>query len=59
MSSGVPYQYKLNNKKRYIADRDRLSSDEEEAEDLRDLEKIEEIPRETYEMKTCIPRVGT
>jgi hypothetical protein len=28
--SGVPYQYKMNNKKRAIADREGLASDEEE-----------------------------
>jgi hypothetical protein len=32
--SGVPYQYKMNNKKRAIADREGLESDEEEVEDL-------------------------
>jgi hypothetical protein len=34
MRSGVPYQYKMNNKKRAIADREGLESDEEEVEDL-------------------------
>jgi hypothetical protein len=29
-----PYQYKMNNKKRDIADREGLESDEEEVEDL-------------------------
>jgi hypothetical protein len=32
--SGVPYQYKMNNKKRAIADREGLTSNEEEVEDL-------------------------
>jgi hypothetical protein len=32
--SGRPYQYKMNNKKRAIADREGLESDEEEVEDL-------------------------
>jgi len=32
--SGVPCQYKMNNKKRSIADREGLASDEEEVEDL-------------------------
>jgi hypothetical protein len=41
--SGAPYQYKMNNKKRAIATREGLASDEEEVEDLRDVEKIEEI----------------
>jgi hypothetical protein len=34
MCSGVPYQYKMNNKKRSIVDREGLTSDEEEVEDL-------------------------
>jgi hypothetical protein len=34
MHNGVPYQYKMNNKKRSIADREGLASDEEEVEDL-------------------------
>jgi hypothetical protein len=41
--SGVPYQYKMNNKKRAIVAREGLESDEEEVEDLRVVEKIEEI----------------
>jgi hypothetical protein len=32
--SGVPYQYKMNNKKRSITNREGLESDEEEVEDL-------------------------
>jgi hypothetical protein len=32
--SGVPYQYKVNTKKRGVAARERLESDEEEVEDL-------------------------
>jgi hypothetical protein len=32
--SKIPYQYKMNNKKRAIADREGLESDEEEVEDL-------------------------
>ena len=57
--SGVPYQYKMNNKKRSIDDREGLESDEEEVEDLRAVEKIEEILRTTYERKIGGPRVGT
>jgi hypothetical protein len=38
--SGRPYQYKMNNKKRAIADREGLASDEEEVEDLRAVEYI-------------------
>jgi hypothetical protein len=33
--SGAPYQYKINTKKRDIAEREGLASDEEEVEDLR------------------------
>jgi hypothetical protein len=54
--SGVPYQYKLKTKKRVIAMREGLASDEEEVEDLQDVEKIEEILRVTYERKTRGPR---
>jgi hypothetical protein len=32
--SGVPYQYKVNTKKRVVATRESLESDEEEVEDL-------------------------
>ena len=49
MRSGVPYQYKIKNKKRSIATREGLESDEEEVEDLRAMEQIEEILRTTYE----------
>ena len=57
--SGVPYQYKMNKKKRAITDKEGLESDEEEVEDLRAMQKNEEILRETYEIKTGGPRVGT
>jgi hypothetical protein len=56
--SGVPYQYKVNTKKRVIATREGLESDEEEVEDLRAVEQIEEILRATYERKTRGPRTG-
>jgi hypothetical protein len=56
--SGVPYQYKVNTKKRVIAVREGLASDEEEVEDLWDMEHIEEILHATYERKTRGPRVG-
>jgi hypothetical protein len=59
MHSGVPYQYKMNNKKRAIADREGLASDEEELEDLWAMEKIEEILCATYERKIRGRRVGT
>jgi hypothetical protein len=56
--SGVPYQYKMNTKKRVVATREGLESDEEEVEDLRAVEQIEEILHMTYERKTRGPRVG-
>jgi hypothetical protein len=55
----VPYQYKMNNKKRAIADIEGMASDEEEVEDLRAVEQIEEIQRATYERKTRVPRART
>jgi hypothetical protein len=36
--SGVPYQYKMNTKKRIVAAREGLTSDEEEVKDLRVVE---------------------
>jgi hypothetical protein len=38
--SGSPYQYKMNNKKRATHAREILTSDEEEVEDIRFVEKI-------------------
>jgi hypothetical protein len=58
MHSRVPYQYKVNTKKRSIAAREGLTSDEEEVEDLQAVEKIEEILCTTYEWKTRGPRMG-
>ena len=55
--SGVPYQYKVNTKKRVVAAREGLENDEEEAEDLQALEKIEEILCATYERKIRGPRM--
>ena len=56
--SGVPYQYKMNTKKRAIVMRESLESDEEEVEDLQVVEKIEEILCTTYERKTRGLRIG-
>jgi hypothetical protein len=56
--SRAPYQYKLNTKKRDIAVREGLVSDEEEVEDLRVVEEIEKILRATYERKMRGPRMG-
>ena len=47
--SGVPYQYKMNNKKRAIADKEALTTNEEEAKDIWDVEKNEEILHAKYE----------
>jgi hypothetical protein len=57
--NGVPYQYKMNNKKRAIANIGGLESDKEEVEDLQDVEHIEEIMCATYERKIGGPRSGT
>jgi hypothetical protein len=56
--SGVPYQYKVNTKKRVVAAREGLANDEEEVEDLRAMEQIEEILCATYERNTRDPRMG-
>jgi hypothetical protein len=56
MRNGVPYQYKVNTKKRVVAMREGLESDEEEVEDLQVVEKIEEILCMTYERKMRGPR---
>jgi hypothetical protein len=45
--SDIPYQYKLNRKKREV-----VESNEEEVEDLRVVEDIEEIMHATYERNT-------
>jgi hypothetical protein len=58
MRSEVPYQYKVNTKKRVVAVREGLASDGEEVEDLRAMEKIEEILHATYERKPRGPRTG-
>jgi hypothetical protein len=58
MHSRVPYQYKINTKKRFISAREVLASNEEEVEDLWDMEQIEEILRSTYERKMRGPRMG-
>jgi hypothetical protein len=54
--NGVPYQYKMNNKKRAIADKEALTRNEEEAKDIWDVEKNEEILHAKYERKTRGPR---
>jgi hypothetical protein len=56
--SGVPYQYKVITNKRALANREGLSSDEEEVENIRVVEKIEEIMHATYERKMRGPRAG-
>jgi len=57
--SGAPYQYKMNNKKRVVTDREGLASDAEEVEDLWAIEHIEEILCATYERKIGGPSSGT
>jgi hypothetical protein len=57
-SSGVPYQYKMNTKKRDVAAREGLASNEEEVEDMQAMEKIEEIMLAMYERNTRGPRTG-
>jgi hypothetical protein len=48
----------MNTKKRVVALREGLASDEEEVEYLCGLEQIQEILRATYERKTRGPRIG-
>jgi hypothetical protein len=56
--SRLPYQYKMDTKKRVVAVRESLERDEEEVEDLWAVEKIEEILHTTYERKARGPRTG-
>jgi hypothetical protein len=49
----------MNNKKRAIADREGLASDEEEVEDLGLWRRLRKSVHATYERKTRGPRVGT
>jgi hypothetical protein len=56
--SGVPYQYKVNTKKRVVATREGLESNEEEVEDIWAMEQIEEILCVKYERKMRGPREG-
>ena len=56
--SRVPYQYKVNTKKRVIPMREGLENNEEEVDDLWSVEQIEEILSATYERKTRGPRTG-
>jgi len=51
MHNKWPYQYRMNNKKLVVAEREGLESDEEEVEDLCATGKIEDILRATYERK--------
>jgi hypothetical protein len=56
--NSIPYQYNMNNKKRVVADREGLVSNEEEVEDIWDMDKINEILCSTYERKTIGPGLG-
>jgi hypothetical protein len=58
MHSGLPYQYKMNNKMRSIVDKEGLASDEEDVDDLWAMEHIDEILCITYERKKRGPREG-
>ena len=51
MCSGWPYQYRMNNKKRVVVEREGLENDEEDVEDLHTTGKIEDILHATYERK--------
>jgi hypothetical protein len=57
-SSGALYQYKVNTKKRAVAEREGLASNEEGVEDIQAVEQIEEILCVAYERKTRGPRTG-
>jgi hypothetical protein len=57
--SGVPYQYKINNKKRDIIEREGLESYGEEVEDLQAVENIEEMMCAIYEIKMRGQSAGT
>jgi hypothetical protein len=48
----------MNTKKRVVTTREGLASDEEEVEDLRVVDKIEEILHATYESNMRGPREG-
>jgi hypothetical protein len=50
--SGRTYQYKINMKKRVVAEREVLESDDEEVDDLHAMEHIEEIICTTYKINT-------
>jgi hypothetical protein len=54
--NGVPYQYKVNTKKRVVDVREGLASDEDEVEELQVVDQIEEILRATYERNMRGPR---
>jgi hypothetical protein len=56
MRSDRPYQYKMNNKKSSIADREGLASGEEEVEDIWAMDNIGEILCATCERKKRSPR---
>jgi hypothetical protein len=58
MRSRAPYQYKVNTKKRVVAEREGLANDKEEVEDLQAVENIEEILHVAYERKIRGPREG-
>jgi hypothetical protein len=51
-SNKRPYEYNINRRKRVVAKREGLESDEYEVEDLQDIENIKEILCVKYDRKT-------
>ena len=51
MRNRWPYQYSMNIKKREVAEREGLESEEEEVEDLHTMGNVEDILHATYERK--------
>ena len=49
--NGWPYQYRMNNKKREVAEREDLDNDKEEIEDIWAMGNIEDILHVTYDRK--------
>jgi len=54
-----PHQYNINSKKRKVAEREGLESDEEQVEDICAMGNIEEIMCTTYDRKTIGHGYGT
>ena len=56
--SKIPYQYKMNNKKRVITDKEGLEIYEEEVDDIQDVDHIWKIMHATYKRKERAPGSG-